>query len=250
LDWLGWQSTFLALAGLVFLNTLPVLFYSEPQYESKDTFNKANTQSFTQAIKAYLNYFQSSQELKVWLLVLISFKVADGLAGPLLKPLMVDMGLNFTQIGVFITMFGAVAALLGAGIAGLLLKHYSRVHCLIVFSLLKIMSLGGYTVLAYHYEAQNHITPIWLYVVNALEDVFSAMLLVVMLTLVMQYSRKKFAATDFTFQVSIMATVSGLLYLFSGVIGDWLGYYRYLIAICIVSMLCLLPIYYWKNKAR
>ncbi|MCH7385576.1 MFS transporter [Acinetobacter dispersus] len=250
LDWLNWQSTFLALAGLVFLNTLPVLFYSEPQHESKETLNKANTQSFTQAIKAYLNYFQSSQELKVWLLVLISFKVADGLAGPLLKPLMVDMGLNFTQIGVFITMFGAVAALLGAGIAGLLLKHYSRVQCLIVFSFLKIMSLGGYTVLAYHYETQNHITPIWLYVVNALEDAFSAMLLVVMLTLIMQYSRKKFAATDFTFQVSIMATVSGLLYLFSGVIGDWLGYYRYLIVICIVSMLCLLPIYYWKNKAR
>ncbi|MGA6137742.1 MFS transporter [Acinetobacter dispersus] len=250
LDWLNWQSTFLALAGLVFLNTLPVLFYSEPQHESKETLNKANTQSFTQAIKAYLNYFQSSQELKVWLLVLISFKVADGLAGPLLKPLMVDMGLNFTQIGVFITMFGAVAALLGAGIAGLLLKHYSRVQCLIVFSFLKIMSLGGYTVLAYHYETQNHITPIWLYVVNALEDAFSAMLLVVMLTLVMQYSRKKFAATDFTFQVSIMATVSGLLYLFSGVIGDWLGYYRYLIVICIVSMLCLVPIYYWKNKAR
>lgn len=46
-------------------------------------------------------------------MVLISFKVADGLAGPLLKPLMVDMGLNFTQIGVYITMFGAVAALLG-----------------------------------------------------------------------------------------------------------------------------------------
>lgn len=250
LDWLNWQSTFLALAGLVFFNTLPVLFYSEPQHESKETLNKANTQSFTQAIKAYLNYFQSSQELKVWLLVLISFKVADGLAGPLLKPLMVDMGLNFTQIGVFITMFGAVAALLGAGIAGLLLKQYSRVQCLIVFSFLKIMSLGGYTVLAYHYETQNHITPIWLYVVNALEDAFSAMLLVVMLTLIMQYSRKKFAATDFTFQVSIMATVSGLLYLFSGVIGDWLGYYRYLIVICIVSMLCLLPIYYWKNKAR
>ncbi|USA45879.1 MFS transporter [Acinetobacter sp. C26M] len=250
LDWLHWQKTFLALAVLVFINTLPVLFYPEPRHESKAALNKANSQSFTQAIKAYLNYFQSSSELKAWLLVLISFKVADGMAGPLLKPLMVDMGLNFTQIGVFITMFGAVAALLGAGIAGLLLKHYSRVHCLLIFSFFKIMSLGGYTVLAYHYEAQNHITPIWLYVVNAFEDACSAMLLVVMLTLVMQYSRKQFAGTDFTFQVSIMATISGLLYLFSGVIGDWLGYYRYLIVICIVSILCLCPIYYWKNKAR
>lgn len=250
LDWLDWQSTFLALAGLVFLNTLPVLFYSEPQHESKDTLNKANVQSFTQAIKAYLNYFQSSPELKAWLLVLISFKVADGLAGPLLKPLMVDMGLNFTQIGVFITMFGAVAALLGAAVAGLLLKYFSRTSCLIVFSFLKIISLGAYAVLGYAYESRYQIAPLWLYVVNAVEDACSAMLLVAMLTLVMQYSRKQFAGTDFTFQVSIMATVSGLLYLFSGVVGDWLGYADYLLVICIISMLCLSPIFYWKNKAR
>ncbi|WP_332605645.1 MFS transporter [Acinetobacter sp. ESBL14] len=250
LDWLDWQKTFLALACLAFLNTLPVLFYSEPQHKSKDTLNKAHAQSFIQAVKSYLDYFQSSSELKAWLLVLISFKVADGLAGPLLKPLMVDMGLNFTQIGVFITMFGAIAALLGAAVAGLLLKYFSRIHCLIVFSFLKIISLSAYAVLGYAYESQFHIAPLWLYVVNAIEDACSAMLLVVMLTLVMQYSRKPFAGTDFTFQVSIMATVSGFLYLFSGVIGDWLGYADYLMVICFISILCLSPIFYWKNKAR
>ncbi|MCU4580208.1 MFS transporter [Acinetobacter gyllenbergii] len=250
LDWLGWQKTFLALACLVFLNTLPVLFYSEPQHKSEDTLNKAHAQSFIQAVKSYLDYFQSSSELKAWLLVLISFKVADGLAGPLLKPLMVDMGLNFTQIGVFITMFGAIAALLGAAVAGLLLKYFSRIHCLIVFSFLKIISLSAYAVLGYAYESQFYIAPVWLYVVNAIEDACSAMLLVVMLTLIMQYSRKPFAGTDFTFQVSIMATVSGFLYLFSGVIGDWLGYADYLLVICFISILCLSPIFYWKNKAR
>ncbi|USA53371.1 MFS transporter [Acinetobacter sp. C32I] len=250
LDWLDWQKTFLALAALVLVNTLPVLFYREPQHQSKVALQHASSQSFIQAVKSYLNYFQSSPELKAWLLVLISFKVADGLAGPLLKPLMVDMGLNFTQIGVFITMFGAVAALLGAAVAGLLLKYFSRSSCLIVFSFLKLISLGAYAVLGYAYESQFQIAPLWLYVINAVEDACSAMLLVVMLTLVMQYSRKHFAGTDFTFQVSIMATVSGLLYLFSGVVGDWLGYADYLLVICVIAILCLSPIFYWKNKAR
>ncbi|MFX5747580.1 MFS transporter, partial [Acinetobacter baumannii] len=77
-------------------------------------------------IKAYLGYFSQNKELRSWLIVLITFKVADGLAGPLLKPLMVDMGLSFTQIGIYITMLGAVAALLGALIAGWMLKHISR----------------------------------------------------------------------------------------------------------------------------
>ena len=250
LDWLDWQKTFLVLAGLVFLNTVPVLFYREPIHAVKNIADQKTPLSFSQAIKKYLNYFTSSKELKTWLMVLLSFKVADGLAGPLLKPLMVDVGLNFSQIGVFITIFGAVAALIGAGIAGLLLKHFSRVGCFIVFSILKIISLVAYAGVAYSYELNASITPFGLYSVNAFEDACSAMLLVVMLTLIMQYSRKQCAGTDFTFQVSIMATISGLLYLGSGIIGDLVGYYHYLLCIVMISILCLLPIFYWKNNTR
>ncbi|MCM1960088.1 MFS transporter [Acinetobacter modestus] len=250
LDWLNWQKTFLILAMLVFLNTLPILFYREPRHHLTNSAQTTSSISFSQSIKKYLTYFTSSQELKTWLMVLLSFKVADGLAGPLLKPLMVDMGLNYTQIGVFITIFGAMAALLGAGVAGLLLKHFSRIQCLITFSILKIISLVAYTGIAYGYETNQQITPFGLYIVNAFEDACSAMLLVVILTLIMQYSRKAFAGTDFTFQVSIMATMSGLLYLGSGILADAIGYYRYLCLICMIAILCLFPIFYWKENTR
>lgn len=103
---------------------------------------------------------------------------------------MVDMGLSFTQIGIYITMLGAVAALLGALIAGWMLKHISRSTALMTFSILKIMSLGSYAYLAYAYEQKIKINAWLIYAVNALEDAFAAMLLVVMLTLVMHYSRK------------------------------------------------------------
>lgn len=250
LDWLNWQKTFLILAMLVFLNTLPILFYREPRHDFKNSAQTTSSISFSQSIKKYLTYFTSSQELKTWLMVLLSFKVADGLAGPLLKPLMVDMGLNYTQIGIFITIFGAMAALLGAGVAGFLLKHFSRIQCLITFSILKIISLVAYTGIAYGYETNQQITPFGLYIVNAFEDACSAMLLVVILTLIMQYSRKAFAGTDFTFQVSIMATMSGLLYLGSGILADAIGYYRYLCLICMIAILCLFPIFYWKKNTR
>lgn len=250
LDWLNWQKTFLILAMLVFLNTIPIVFYREPRRDFTSSAQTTSSIPFSQSIKKYLTYFTSSQELKTWLMVLLSFKVADGLAGPLLKPLMVDMGLNYTQIGVFITIFGAMAALVGAGIAGLLLKHFSRIRCLITFSILKIISLVAYTGIAYGYETNQQITPFWLYIVNAFEDACSAMLLVVILTLIMQYSRKAFAGTDFTFQVSIMATMSGLLYLGSGILADAIGYYRYLCLICMIAILCLFPIFYWKENTK
>ncbi|MBJ9722763.1 MFS transporter [Acinetobacter calcoaceticus] len=246
LDWLTWQSTFLLLAALVFLNTLPVLFFNEPAHPIHLP-TQSNSQKLLTQIKAYLSYFTQNKELRTWLVVLVTFKVADGFAGPLLKPLMVDMGLSFTQIGVYITMLGAVAALIGAAIAGGMLKYFSRPTALIIFSVFKIMSLVAYTYLAYTYEQKIQLN-IWIvYIINALEDAFSAMLLVVMLTLVMHYSRKEYAGTDFTFQVSVMATVSGLLYSFSGVLGDVFGYFHYLIAIVIIAVVTLLPIYLWKH---
>ncbi|WP_215901922.1 MFS transporter [Acinetobacter seifertii] len=245
LDWLSWQPTFLLLAALVFVNTLPVLLFKEPVHSSHST-NEPSQLNLVTKIKAYLSYFSQNKELRSWLMVLITFKVADGLAGPLLKPLMVDMGLSFTQIGVYITMLGAVAALVGAFIAGWVLKHFSRPTTLISFSILKIISLGAYVYLAYAYEQKIKINVWLIYIINALEDAFAAMLLVVMLTLVMHYSRKNYAGTDFTFQVSVMATVSGGLYTLSGVIGDVLGYFHYLIAIVTIAVLFLIPIYVWK----
>ncbi len=245
LDWLSWQPTFLLLAALVFINTLPVLLFKEPPHTSHSD-NQSSQPNLLIKIKSYLSYFSQNKELRSWLMVLITFKVADGLAGPLLKPLMVDMGLSFTQIGVYITMLGAVAALVGAFIAGWVLKYFSRPATLISFSILKIMSLGAHVYLAYAYEQKIKINTWLIYSVNALEDAFAAMLLVVMLTLVMHYSRKNYAGTDFTFQVSIMATVSGGLYTLSGIIGDVLGYFHYLIAIVTIAVLFLIPIYVWK----
>ncbi|AWL21057.1 MFS transporter [Acinetobacter nosocomialis] len=246
LDWLSWQPTFLLLAVLVFINTLPVLLFKEPLHNSH-SINEPSQPNLVTKIKAYLSYFSQNKELRSWLMVLITFKVADGLAGPLLKPLMVDMGLSFTQIGVYITMLGAVAALVGAFIAGWVLKYFSRPNTLISFSILKIMSLGAYVYLAYAYEQKIKINAWLIYTINALEDAFAAMLLVVMLTLVMHYSRKNYAGTDFTLQVSVMATVSGGLYTLSGVIGDALGYYHYLICIVSVGVLFLIPMYIWKG---
>ena len=246
LDWLDWQNTFLVLAGLVLLNTLPILCFKEPvrfqhiqQVTDKEAFS-------WKKIKSYLNYFHQSRSLTLWLVVLVTFKVADGLSGPLLKPLMVDMGLTFSQIGIYVTMLGALAALIGAGLAGLSLKYISCANALLSFSVLKIFSLGAYAWLAFQYEAQQPIKPWLIYGINAAEDMISAMLLVVMLTLVMQYSRKHFAATDFTFQVALMATVSGGLYSLSGILGDLLGYADYLAFITVVAVICLLPVLRWK----
>ena len=245
LDLLDWRISFGLLAALVLLNTLPIWRYQEPKRNNAVQHQPLSYSQKYRAIRQYLAYYRSSPNLWRWLAVLCTFKIADGLAGPLLKPLMVDLGLSFSQIGLYITMLGALAALCGAGLAGALLKRMLRTHALWWFSLLKIMCLAAYCWLAYQYEQQQAVSTWLIYAINAAEDCVSAMLLVVMLTIIMQYSRTHYAATDFTFQVALMATISGLLYSVSGVFADALGYANYLFFILFIAILCLVTIFRW-----
>ncbi|MFW1798730.1 MFS transporter [Acinetobacter nematophilus] len=247
MDWLSWQTTFLVLAAIVAVNTLPIWFYQEPKHpriDRRQTPDQTNISRF-EWFKNYLTYFFENKKLKAWFFVLCTIKITDGFAGPITKPLLVDLKLSLSQIGIYITMLGAFSALFGAGLAGWLLKKIKRHQALLLFSVLKLISLAGFVWLAVLYEQAVPVKPWIIYVINALEDMFAAMLLVVILTLVMQYSRSEYAGTDFTFQVSIMATISGVLYTISGMIGDQLGYLKFLSLILLVGMLCLIPIIYW-----
>lgn len=248
LDQWTWQSTFLLLAGCVFLNSLPIFFFKEPTHTHHQTIENSTSHSFWQHIRQYLQYFTQTRNLALWLSILLSCKVADGLSGPMLKPLMVDLGLSFSQIGIYITMFGAIAALIGAGLAGLSLKFLSREQAFVLFACLKVLSLMGYVALAVQYEAGQAVHHGIIYTINAVDDAVSAMLLVIMLTLVMHYSRKTMASTDFTFQVALMASVSGGLYLVSGVFADYLGYATFLSLIFILALISLIPIFLWKKS--
>ncbi len=257
LDFLNWQSTFLILAVIVLLNTIPVLFYREPIHQkmihlkSFDPINLVEKKpKISSSIYQYLQYFFQSKVMWAWFFVLCSIKVTDGLSGPILKPLLVDLGLSLSQIGVYITMLGALAALLGAGLAGFVLKYIQRSSALIVFSILKLVSLMGFMWLASLHTQQESIPLGLIYLINALEDMFSAMLLVIILTLVMQYSRKQYAGTDFTFQVSLMAMVSGVLYTVSGIVGDALGYQHYLMGIVILGGILLFPLIFWQRQEK
>ncbi|RYL28604.1 MFS transporter [Acinetobacter piscicola] len=255
LDSLTWQTTFLILAAIVFLNIVPALFYREPQHhlhleQSKPREQAESKAPFMQQISEYLQYFLNTKVMLYWFIVLCTIKIADGLSGPISKPLMVDLGLTYSQIGVYITMLGAGAALCGAGLASLYLQYFSRVRALILFSFFKVLSLLAYAWLAYQFQQKTAVSHLTIYFINAVDDMFAAMLLVVILTLVMQYSRKTHAGTDFTFQVSVMAAVSGMLYSLSGILGDVMGYFDYFILMSCVALLCLLPIFLWMKQVH
>ena len=89
MDWLTWQTTFLILAAIVLINTLPVFCYQESQHQpnAATQFQDLTPHPLIQRTRDYLSYFFSSKTLLLWLLVLCSIKITDGLSGPIIKPL-------------------------------------------------------------------------------------------------------------------------------------------------------------------
>lgn len=242
---LSWKTTFIALAIGVTVNSLPILFYREPQFKIGSQISLAKKNNILLKIRHIYAHLWQSKELKLWLLVLVTYKIADGLSGPIIKPMMIDMGLTLAQIGVYVTMFGAICALVGAWLAAWLIKRFSLSVMLIWFSILQSTAFLYYLFLAYAFEHKFHFSILHVYAANAVEEFFAAMSLVAMLSLIMLYAREKFAGTDFTVQVSIMTLVSGGLYVLGGKLADSMGYTTFLSLIFAISILCILPKLYW-----
>nr|WP_227539765.1 MFS transporter [Acinetobacter sp. MB5] len=240
----GWQSSFMCLAGLVLLNTIPMVLYRDQSPNSIHHIAKVDQINW----RTYLPYFLDQKEIRAWLLVLLTFKVADGLFGPMSKTIMVDLGLSLLQIGFYISILGAVSALLGSLVAAWILRVWSRNRALYWFSVFKVLSLLGMAWLAMQLQTFNSVSHLTIYVLHAFEEFCSAMLLVVMLTLIMQYCRPQFAATDFTLQVSIMALVSGISYVFGGFLTENMGYWHMSILVLFIVFINMFFIYKWGTR--
>nr|WP_298893129.1 MFS transporter [uncultured Acinetobacter sp.] len=246
IDLLSWKMTFLLLSLGVFLNSIPVVFYKEPlKVQSKITIDSVAKDSILLKFHQGLVYLWQNTELKLWFFVLLTYKVADGLSGPIIKPMMIDMGLSLAQIGLNVTVFGALCALLGALLAGLMIRLFGLQSMFVCFAILQSLAIIYYVILAYLFE--NHIlfSQFHLYIANALEEFCSALALVAMLSLIMRYARQHMAGTDFTFHVAIMSMVSGGLYVVSGGLAEYLGYFQTLLFIFVASLCCLIPKLWW-----
>ncbi len=281
LDIWSWQIVFGLLTLLVFLNGLPILFFKEPIWPQQHKYNNQNTdknltvdvatlESLSirleadpteypvdkqkQKPKNWLRFFIQEfahfwrdGQMRAWFLVLVTFKLADSLSGAMVKPMMVDMGFSLGNIGLMASMLGSVASLVGALLAAWWMRYITRSSALWWFNWLQILSFALYAGIAWQFEYRQVALPWQVYSVNAFEQFAGAMALVAMLTLIMDYSRKQQAGSDFTFQVSVLAMTGGVVHIFSGFLAQHLGYGFHFGFCVLLALVCLWPIARWRK---
>lgn len=258
LDIAPWYVVMWCVFGLVLLTTIPVWLFREPDWQTLHVAEDAEApaatgeeqnafQRFVEFLRTEFSYFWSSAELRAWLGVLFVYKICDGLSSTMVKPMLVDMGYNKTEIGFAVTMLGAGAAALGAGAGYWAMRRLSRAQALIGFNAFQAITTGLYALMVwlFYQHGRDQTLDVWVYAVNALEHFAAAMALVAMLTTVMDYCRAKNGGSDFTLQVGIMAMVSGTAHWFSGHMATALGYTGHFVGCMVLGLVLLLPIVYW-----
>lgn len=229
-----WQMAFLVLAGLLALLTLPVLRFREPPPLPRPAGGEL----------PYLRIFTSFFErpgLRGWLVVLVTYKVGESLGSAMVKPMLVDMGLDLKQIGLMVSLVGSLATLAGALLGGWLTAVLGRYVAIIGFGALQAVGVALYAWLPW-LHGQGHAVPLELiYTVNAVEHFVSGMAMAALLTAVMDLARAEHAAADFTVQVSILAIFGGSFYLIAGVVAEAIGYTGYFLVSGALALVLLWP---------
>ena len=228
-----WRWSFILMAFLLCVLTLPVWRFREPAAE-------VSRHERLPYWKIYTSFFDRPG-LVGWLVVLVTYKAGESLGSAMVKPMLVDMGLDLKQIGLMVSMVGSVAALTGALLGGWLTAVIGRYYAIIGFGALQALGVAAYAWLSWQHDAGAAVSLPMIYAINALEHFVSGMAMAALLTAVMDLSRPDHAGADFTVQVSILAIFGGSFYLAAGFVAQALGYTGYFLVSGALALVLLWP---------
>jgi len=213
-DHFGWGSAFLMLSMLLLAGSLPIALYQEPPrlVQSADMHDRRRYGSLV------LDSFRRPH-MGLWLVVLMTYKAGDSLGSVMLRPFLVDRGLQLADIGWMIGTIGFSAGLGGAVVGGLVLNQVGRTRSMIVFGLMHMLSMGLYAL-----SAAGLGTVGWLYVFCASEYFAGSLASVALFAHMMDRSRVEASATDYTVQASTLAFATNVVGATSGFLAGSVGY--------------------------
>lgn len=228
----GLQDGFRWLATGLLLLMVPVLLFREPA-------SPATAATTATADQPRLSLWQEWQPLlalpgmRLWLPVLLSYKVADAMASGMIRPLLVDSGFSLDRIGQ-IGMVAAIAGMLAAFAGGLGERWLGGWRALLGFGLLQALGLAAWALVPLGWHSDSAVLAIAVF-----EQMADAMSTVALFAGMMGFCRAGHEGGDYTLQMSVFMVVSGTLGLAGGYLADTLGAAPFFLAMGSVSLLCL-----------
>ncbi|MDF1822890.1 MAG: MFS transporter [Alcanivoracaceae bacterium] len=228
---LGWRAGWLIVLALLALSLLPWRGFDEPAEAVRPTplDRRAWLREFTG--------FWQRPGMKVWLLVLIGYKICDSFGSRMLKPFLVDAGWSLSAIG-RLDLVTSLVGLAGAVLAGLLLLRLSHRSALVLFGLGQALAFAGWALLGERPDVQQ----VWL--MASVEQLADGLATVALFTLMMDRCRRDHDGSDYTMQASVVLAFAGLATLVSGVSVKLFGYSAHFLLSAGLGLAAIIPAFF------
>ncbi|BAU50079.1 major facilitator family transporter [Sulfurifustis variabilis] len=167
----------------------------------------------------------------------VLYKLADNLAGALVRPFLVQVGFDDFDVGVATATIGLVATLVGTFLGGVLTTAMGLGHALWVFGGLQIASNLGYVLIA-----MVGVDRPLMYAAMGFESITTGMGTGAFSVLLLRMTMKQFSATQYALFSSLFALPRILAGPVTGVMVDamgWRDFFLFTIAIGIPGLLML-----------
>lgn len=142
-DKIGWQSTYLCMAGLMLIGVFATMIapsVQQPAEKSKDSLWVLVTASFKD--------FFLRKKAGLILLLLIVYKLGDAFSHALSSTFLLDLSFSLTEVGMINKVLGVIATLVGIFVGGLFMTRVGLYRALLSFGILAAVTNLLYMVLA------------------------------------------------------------------------------------------------------
>lgn len=232
-DHLGDRGTFLSMAVLTGVATLPVIAAREPEHAHVG-----------ERTPLHLHFLRRPGTGGI-LLLLVIYKAGEAFATGMLRPFLVDLGLGLSDIGWLLGTMGFPASLVGALLGGALVNRVGRRRALVTFGLFQAAAVAGYASLA-----RGSPTLPALYGVCAAEHLASGMATAALFTCMMDWCSRETGATDYTVQASVVVIATGIASAVAGFSARPLGYFGHFCLATMVTASSLAAVHWWFPSAE
>lgn len=198
---IGWQNTYLLLAGLMATGVVTIVLSPEPSEPC------ATPASLAEAVGGPLKEFFSRPGVLGLLALIVFYKIGDAVAASLQTAFLIGgLGFSVSEVG-YVKGLGLAATLIGALAGGVAMAKLGMVRSLLIFGLLQAVSNLGFMWLAWMGKSYAALTTSIL-----IENVTGGMGTAAFVALIMSLCDHRYTATQF----ALLSSLEALGRVFSG----------------------------------
>lgn len=236
-DYIGWQTTYFIMAGLMVIGIAASIFGKEPD-------KTASPKTMKEAVWGPMRDYFSRNSAFAMLFLIVLYKLCDAYAGTMTTPFLIrGMGFTAGEVGAISKGFGFAATIVGALAGGAVMVRIGLFYSLLLFGILQAVSNLAFILLAWFGKSYGMLA-----FTIAFENISGGMGTSAFIALLMTLCNFRYSATQYALLSSLSALGRTFISPTSGYMVEWIGWQAFFSITAVAAIPGLALLVWFKNE--